>query len=69
MNEKDIRMSINDNLGIAIALLKAVDIAIGNMEYFGEDGQGIAIILDIIDTRLKECRELLSPLDKDKEKD
>lgn len=65
MDERDIRMSVNDGLGIAIALLKTVNIAIGNMEYFGDDGQGIAITLDLIATKLGECRSLLDHLNKD----
>lgn len=62
MDERDIRMSVNDGLGIAIALLKTVNMAIGNMEYFGDDGQGIAITLDFIATKLGECRDLLDHL-------
>lgn len=62
MTEKDIRMAVDDELGIALALLKTVNMAIGNAEYFGDDGQGIAITLDIIVTRLGKCREMLRTL-------
>lgn len=62
MEEKEILMSINDRLGIIAALIKAANIAVGNMEYFTEDGQSIAIILDIASTRLEECRRLLDPI-------
>lgn len=62
MEEKEILMSINDRLGIIAALIKAANIAVGNMEYFTEDGQCIAIILDIASTRLEECRRLLDPI-------
>lgn len=65
MIEKDVRMSINDKIGVAIALLKTVNIAIGNMEYFGDDGQSIAITLDLIATKLGECRSMLDYLNKD----
>lgn len=63
MDERDVLMSVNDELGIALALLKTVDMAIGNREYFGDDGQSIAITLDIIATKLRECRDLLSSLE------
>lgn len=69
MDERDVLMSVNDELGIALALLKTVDMAIGNREYFGDDGQGIAITLDLVITKLGECRGLLSSLDKGKEND
>ena len=36
--------------------------AVGNIEYFGDDGQGIAITLDIASTKLNECQELLGSL-------
>lgn len=62
MDEKDIRMSVNDKLGIVIALLRTVNMAVGNKEYFEDDGQGIAITLDIAITELGGCRELLSTL-------
>lgn len=65
MDERDVLMSVNDELGIALALLKTVDMAIGNREYFGDDGQGIAITLDIIVTKLGRCREMLGALDGD----
>lgn len=60
MGEKDIRLSVNDKLGIVIALLKTVNIAIGNWEYFGDDGQSIAITLDLANAELEECRKLLN---------
>lgn len=63
MDGRDRRMSVNDELGIALALLKTVNMAIGNREYFGDDGQGIAITLDIIITKLGECQKLLSVLE------
>lgn len=64
MSEKDIRLSINDKLGIVIALLKTADIAIGNWEYFGDDGQSVSITLDIASTKIAECREQLNMLGK-----
>lgn len=63
MDERDILMSVNDELGIALALLKTVDMAIGNREYFGDDGQSIAISLDIVITKLGECRRSLNVSD------
>ncbi len=65
MLEKNIQMSIKDTLGIVIALLKTINMAIGNIEYFGDNGQNIAITLDIVNTKLEECRKLLIFLDKD----
>lgn len=59
MGEKDIRILANDNLKIVIALLKTANIAVGNWEYFGEDGQNVAITLDIASTKIEECREKL----------
>lgn len=65
MAKKEILMMINDELGIVFALLKTTNMAIGNREYFGDDGQGIAITLDIIATKLGRCREMLGTLDGD----
>lgn len=62
MEEKKILVSINDKLNIVKALIKTANLAIGNTEYFGTDGQGIAITLDIISEELEDCQELLSPL-------
>ena len=67
MDEKNILVSVNDKLGIAIALIKTANIAIGNTEYFGPDGQGIAITLDMASEELEYCRKLLDPLVKNKE--
>ncbi len=62
MGEKEIKLSVNDKLGIVAALLKTANIAIGNLECFGPDGQGIAITLDIAHERLDECRRSLNAL-------
>ena len=59
MIEKDMRLLVNEELEIVVALLKAIDIAIGNREYFGDDGQSVAITLDIAITKIGECRGLL----------
>ncbi len=59
MIEKDRRLLVNEELEIVIALLKTIDIAIGNREYFGDDGQSVAITLDIAITKIGECRGLL----------
>ncbi len=59
MIEKDMRLLVNEELEIVIALLKTIDIAIGNREYFGDDGQSVAITLDIAITKIGECRGLL----------
>lgn len=62
MEEKKILVFVNDKLNIVKALIKTADLAIGNTEYFGADGQGIAITLDIVSEELEDCQELLSPL-------
>ena len=62
MEEKNILMSVTDKLGIAIALIKTANLAIGNTEYFRSDGQGIAITLDMANEELEDCRKLLNPL-------
>ena len=62
MVEKEILMSVNDKLGIVYTLIKASNLAVGNVEYFGEDGQCIAITLDIASTKLEECRKLLNTI-------
>ena len=62
MEEKNILVSVNDKLGIAVALIKTANLAIGNTEYFGSDGQGIAITLDMASEELEDCRKLLDPL-------
>ena len=67
MEEKNILISVNDKLGTTVALIKTANLAIGNTEYFGPDGQGIAITLDMASEELKDCRNLLSPLIKNKE--
>lgn len=67
MEEKEIRMSVNDNLGIVAALIKIADIAVGNIEYFGEDGQSVSILLSVASEELKECRETLLSVDKNTE--
>lgn len=67
MEEKNILVSVNDKLSIVIALIKTANLAIGNTEYFGCDGQGVAITLDIAGDKLEECRKLLGSLGKDKE--
>ena len=59
MTEKDMKLSVNDKLGIVIALLKTANIAVENREYFGDDGQSVAITLDIAITKIGECRGLL----------
>ena len=64
MTEKDMKLSVNDKLGIVIALLKTANIAVENREYFGDDGQSVAITLDISSSNIGECRELLNPLTK-----
>lgn len=64
MTEKDMKLSVNDKLGIIIALLKTANIAVENREYFGDDGQSVAITLDIASAKIGECRELLNPLTK-----
>lgn len=64
MGDKDILFSVSDKLGIIAALVKTTDLAVGNLEYFGVDGQSVAILLDIASTRLQECRDLLEALDK-----
>ena len=64
MDEKDMRTSVNDNLGIVIALLKTADIAIENREYFGEDGQSVAITLGIASAKIRECQEQLDMIGK-----
>lgn len=53
------RLLVNEELEIVVALLKTIDIAIGNREYFGDDGQSVAITLDIAITKIGECRGLL----------
>lgn len=67
MDKKEMLMMVNDELGIVLALLKTVNMAVGNREYLGDDGQGIAITLDIISARLQECRRSLCSLDKGQE--
>lgn len=67
MEEKEIRMAVNDNLGIVAALIKIADIAVGNIEYFGEDGQSVSILLGVASAELKKCRETLLSLDKNEE--
>lgn len=64
MGEKEVRLSVNDKLGIVTALLKTANMAIGNFEYFGADGQSVAITLDIANTKLGECREQLDLIGK-----
>ena len=64
MTEKDMKLSVNDKLGIVIALLKTANIAVENREYFGDDGQSVAITLDIASAKIGACRELLNPLTK-----
>ena len=64
MDEKEMRLSVNEGLGIVIALLKTADIAIGNHEYFGDDGQGVAITLGIASTKIRECQEQLDMIGK-----
>lgn len=67
MGDKDIRLRVNDDLRVVIALLKTVNIAAGNWEYFGEDGQSVAITLDIASTKIEECREKLDMTGKTQE--
>lgn len=67
MDEKRMVMAVNDKLSNVMAIIKTVNLAIGNVEYFGSDGQGIAVTLDNTSAELEECRELLASLAKDKE--
>ena len=62
MEENNILVSVNDKLGTVIALIKTANLAIANTEYFGPDGQGIAITLDSASEELEECRKLLDSL-------
>ena len=64
MGDKDILFSVSDKLGIIAALVMTADLAVGNLDYFGVDGQSVAILLDIAGARLQECRDLLEALDK-----
>ena len=59
MEEKETIMSVNDTLSVVAALIKIVDIAVGNMEYFGEDGQSVSVLLGVASAKLKECRKTL----------
>lgn len=65
MEDKTTLIRINDKLGIAEALMKTANLAIANEEYFGSDGQKIAIVLDAISENLEECHRLLNSLIKD----
>lgn len=67
MEEKEIRLTVSDTLGVAYALVQTVNLTIGNMECFGTAGQSVAIVLDIAESKLVECRRLLSSLDEKKE--
>lgn len=64
MTEKEMDISINDKLGIVTALIKTANIAIANRECFGDDGQSVAITLDIANTKLEQCREQLDLIGK-----
>lgn len=64
MGEKEIRLLVNEELGTVIALLKTADIAIGNKEYFGDDGQNVAITLDIASAKIGKCQEQLNMVGK-----
>jgi len=67
MEEKEIRLTVSDKLGVASALVQTVSLAVGNMECFGTAGQSVAIVLDIAESKLVECRRLLNSLDEKKE--
>lgn len=67
MEEKEIKLTVSDKLGVATALVKTVSLAIGNMECFGTAGQSVAVALDIAEEKLRECRKLLKSLDKNNE--
>ena len=67
MEEKEKIMSVNDSLGVVAALIKIADIAVGNIEYFGEDGQSVSILLSVASEEVMECRETLISLDKNEE--
>lgn len=66
MEEKEIRLTVSDTLGVAYALVQTVNLAIGNMECFGTAGQSVAIVLDIAESKLVECRRLLAILEENK---
>ncbi len=63
MEEKEIRLTVSDTLGVVSALVKTVSLAIGSKECFGAAGQSVAIVLDIAESKLVECRRLLNSLD------
>lgn len=66
MEEKEIRLTVSDTLKVASALVKTVSLAIGSMECFGAAGQSVAVVLDIAELKLVECRKLLAILEENK---
>lgn len=59
MDVKRVLVAIADKLGIVRALLKTSSMAAENKEHFVEDGQNIAIVLEMAITELRECRKIL----------
>lgn len=66
MEEKEIRLTVSDTLKVASALVRTVSLAIGSKECFGAAGQNVAVVLDIVELKLVECRKLLAILEENK---
>ena len=59
MDAKKAILFVGDKMGIAVALVRTVAIAVENKEVFVEDGQAVATTLEVAGTELRRCRNVL----------
>lgn len=62
MDRRSALVSLCDKLLMAMAFIETCGIAVGNREFFEENGQSIAVTLDTAARYLKECRAILETL-------
>lgn len=59
MDAKKVILFAGDKMGIAAALVRTAAIAVENKEVFLEDGQAVAVTLEVAGTELRRCRNVM----------
>ena len=62
MEGRETLVSLCDKLLMAMAFIETCGLAVGNREFFEENGQSIAMTLDAAAGYLRECRTILETL-------
>lgn len=62
MDGRSTLIPLCDKLLMITAFIETCSLAVGNREFFEENGQSIAVTLDAAGRYLKECRAILETL-------